>query len=171
MIIVFRGKAATGKSTLAYLLGKKLSIPIICKDDIMDAFVTSVNIKDIDVINKATYNILVDIIQKNINFNADIILDVGLGNRQSAKYFFNRLDFKNCKVFKFLIECSDESEWRRRHEERLKNPLPNQMFLSVEEAIMYYDKLDLKPFDDEYIIDNSNSIEESFEKISKIINI
>lgn len=169
-IYIFRGKAASGKSTLAYMLAKKLSIPVFCKDDIVDALKSSKNIDKGGINNEVCYNILYKIIQTNLDLQTDFILDIALADKNNAKRFFGRLDFKDNKVFKFLIDCSDEDEWKRRHKERLKNPLPHQSFISIEQVVDHYKKADICPFEDEYAIDNIKSIEESFEVISKIIS-
>ncbi|GKX29469.1 hypothetical protein SH1V18_19490 [Vallitalea longa] len=168
-IYIFRGKAATGKTTLANMLGEKLSIPIFCKDDILDVLKSSRNIDESSIRNAICYDILLKIIQRSINLNADIIIDTALGNRKSAKYFFDRLDFKDNKTIKFYLDC-DIDVWKRRHEERLKNPLPHQSFKSIEHVMEYYEKMDVNPFEDEHIINTSKSVEESFNEINKIIN-
>ena len=167
-VYIFRGKAATGKSTLANMLAKKLSIPVFCKDDIVDALKSSKNIDKESINNEVCYNILYKIIQTNLDLNTNFILDVALADTNNAKWFFGRLDFKENILFKFFIDCSDD-EWKRRHLERLKNPLPHQTFKSIEHVVDHYKKADIFPFEDEYIIDNTESVEESFEAINKII--
>lgn len=169
-IYIFRGKAATGKSTLANMLAKKLSIPVFCKDDVVDALKSSKSIDKGSINNEVCYNILFKIIQTNLNLNTDFILDIALGDRNNAKWFFRRLNFKDNKVFKFFIDCSDEDEWKRRHIERLKSPLPHQSFKSIEHVVEHYKKADIYPFEDEFIIDTTESIEDSFQAIYKIIS-
>lgn len=88
-IYIFRGKAATGKSTLANMIGKKnLSIPVFCKDDIVDALKSSTNIDKRFIRNEICYNILSKMIQRSLDLNTDIILDIALGDRRYAKAFF-----------------------------------------------------------------------------------
>ena len=168
-IYIFRGKAATGKTTLSDMLAKKTSIPIIRKDDVVDALKGSKNIDISSNCNEVCYNILYTLIQTNLNLGTDLILDIPLGDRNSATCFFNRLDFKENSVVKFFIDCTDEEEWKRRHMERLKNPLPHQSFKSYEHVIEHYKKADINPFDDEYIIDSANPIDICFDKIQCII--
>ncbi len=152
------------------MLGSKLAIPVFCKDDIVDAIKSSANIEDRSIRNAICYNVLSRMIQRSLDLNTDIILDIALGDRNGAKYFFDRLDFKENRTFKFFLKCSDLNEWKRRHEERLKNPLPHQSFKSIEHVFEHYEKLDVNPFEDEYIIDTSESVEKSFRDISRIIN-
>ena len=171
-IYIFRGKAAAGKTTLANMLAKKLSIPVFCKDDIVDALkmTQTDEIYKSFVNNEVCYNVLYKMIQTNLDLNTDFILDIALPDKNNAKYFLTRLNFGNNKVLKFFIDCSDKKEWRRRHTERLKNPLPHQVFQSFEHVAEHYSKFDINPFDDEYIIDTVNTVEKNFEDIIRIID-
>lgn len=168
-IYIFRGIAATGKSTLANMLALRLSIPIFCKDDIVDVLKSSKNIDEKCISNEVCYNILHKIIQTNLNLNADFILDLGLGDRNNANWFFNRLNFRDNTIYKFLTYCSDKKEWLKRHLDRLENPLLHQSFRSIEHVMEHYEKADITPFDDEHLIDTSKSIDECFDMITNLI--
>ena len=168
-VYIFRGKAATGKTTLVNMLSDRLSIAVIRKDDVVDALkMTETTDKDL-VNNKVCYNILYKIIQTNLSLGVDFIIDTIPADKNGAKFFLDRLDFKNNRVYKFLIDCSDEQEWRRRHEERLKNPLPHQVFKSFEHVTEHYKNADFTPFEHEYIIDTADKAENNFNEILKII--
>ena len=168
-IYIFRGKAATGKTTLSSMLARELSIPIIRKDDVVDALkMTETADKDL-VNNKVCYNILSKIIQTNLDLGIDMILDIALGDRNNFKIFSERLNFRDNDVISFFVTCSDENEWCRRHEERIANPKPNQVFKSFEHVVEHYKNADFTPLDGEYIIDTANTAENSFNEILKII--
>jgi len=169
-IYIFRGKAATGKTTLSDMLAKKLSIPVFRKDDIVDALKMTQTDKNF-VNNKVCYNILYKMLQTNLDLNTDFIMDIALGDRNNAKMFFDKLDFKDNKVISFFVICSDENEWKRRHLERIKNPLPYQVFTSFEHVVEHYKKADINPFEHEHIIDTADTVEKSFDEILKIIGI
>ncbi len=168
-IYIFRGKAATGKTTLSDMLAKKTSIPVIRKDDIVDALKSSQNIDKGSINNEVCYNVLYSLIQTNLNLGTDLIIDIALGDRNNATWFFNRLDFKNNSIVKFFTDCTVEEEWKRRHMERLKKPLLHQSFKSYEHLIEHYSKADINPFDDEYVIDSANPLEKCFDEIECII--
>lgn len=172
-VYIFRGKAATGKSTLSDMLAKKFSIPVIRKDDIVDALkMTHANNEDKSFVNnEVCYNILYKIIQTNLDLKADFIIDIALGDRNNAKFFFDRVDFKDNRVLSFFVICSDESEWRRRHEERIKNPKPHQVFKSFEHVAEHYKNADFNPFEHEHIIDTANTLQKSFEEVIKITSL
>lgn len=167
-VYIFRGKAATGKTTLSDMLAEKLSIPVIRKDDVVDALKTSKNIEKSSINNEVCYNILYKIIQTNLDLHADFILDIGLVDRNNAAAFYGRLDFKSNRLIQFFTDCSDGEEWKRRHLERLKNPLPHQSFQSIEHLMEHYKNADIRPFDDEHIIDSANPLEQCFQDICDI---
>ena len=168
-IYIFRGKAAAGKTTLSTMLARELSIPVICKDDVVDALkMTETTDKDL-INNKVCYNILSKIIQTNLDLGIDMILDIALGDRNNFKIFSERLNFRNNGVISFFVTCGDENEWRRRHEERIASPKPHQTFKSFEHVIEHYKNADFMPLDGEYIIDTANTVESSFSEILKII--
>jgi len=54
-VYIFRGKSAAGKTTLANKLATKLSIPILCKDDIVDAMKMSKRIDKLSINNEVCY--------------------------------------------------------------------------------------------------------------------
>jgi hypothetical protein len=97
-------------------------------------------------------------------------LDIGLADKNSFKMFTERLNFHSNRILGFLIVCNNENEWRRRHEERLINPTPNQGFVSFEHVVQHYMSYDLTPFEHENIIDTANKTEYCFYDILKIVN-
>ena len=169
-VYIFRGKAAAGKTTLVNMLSNRLSIAVIRKDDVADALkMTETTDKEL-INNRVCYNVLYKILQTNLNLGVDFIVDTIPADTNNAKFFLDRLDFKNNKVYKFLIDCSDEQEWRRRHEERLENPLPHQVFKSFEHVTGHYKNADFTPLEHEYMIDTADRAENNFNEILKIIS-
>lgn len=136
-VYIFRGKAATGKTTLSNMLAKELLIPIMRIDDIVDALKTTESIDKDLINNRVCYNILCKIIKTNLDLGVHIILDIGLADKNNFKKFSERLNYHSNRILGFLIVCNDENEWRRRHEERLINPSPNQNFKSFENVVQH----------------------------------
>lgn len=167
-VYIFRGKAATGKTTLSNMLAEKFSIPVIRKDDVVDALKASKSIEKSSVNNEVCYNILYRIIQTNLDLRANFILDIGLVDRNMAADFYGRLDFRDNRLIQFLTYCSHEEEWKRRHLERMKNPLPHQSFQSLEHFTEHYKYTDTRPFDHEHIIDSAKPLCQCFQAVCDI---
>ena len=168
-VYIFRGKAASGKTTLADMLAKKYRIPIIRKDDIVDAVKTTPGIDKSLANNTIYYNIVRKLIQTNLDIGADMILDVALGDRNYAKAFFDSLDFKDNQPIWFFIVCSDEAEFRKRHEARLLNPLPHQSFKSYDHVVEHYKNTDFNPFEYDHVIDTAQPLDKCFEEIERVV--
>lgn len=166
-IIIFRGKAATGKTYITNSLSKKLNIPVIRKDDIYNTL-SMYNLEH-SINNSATYDIIAKIIQTSIDIGSDVIVDISLAHNPYYEQFLSKIDFNNSKAYQFLCICSDKEEWNKRIEKRLVNPLPNQLFKSVQVAEEYYNKLDIKPVENEIVIDSKDDISVILEKIYDVL--
>ena len=167
-IYFFRGKSATGKTTLTNMLSSKINVPILRKDDIFDTL--SVYMENIPALNSASYDILAKQIQTCIDNNSDIIVDVALQDSKSIETFLSKINFKSAQIYRFLCDCSDDSIWLARWEQRLKNPLPNQYLKSIDEIVEHYSKCEIKPLNDELILDSALPTDELLFKILKKIN-
>ena len=168
-IIIFRGKAATGKTFITNYLSKKLNISVIRKDDIYDSL-SMYNLEH-SINNSATYDIIAKIIQTNIDIGSDVIVDISLAHNPYYEQFLSKIDFKNSKVYQFLCICSDKEEWCKRIEKRLANPLPNQLFKSAKEADEYYNKLNIEPLEKEIVIDSIDDISVILERIYDVLKL
>ncbi|SCY54164.1 AAA family ATPase [Alkaliphilus peptidifermentans] len=168
-VFIFRGKAATGKTTITNILSNKLNVAVLRKDDIYDMLSTfGMNHSEN---NKASYDILGKILQTNVNTNCNVIIDVSLAHKPYLNQFLSKIDFKESEVYQFLCICSNNDEWKRRIEKRLDNPTPNQFFRSVTEAVEHYEQLNIEPLENEIILDSAMDIsfimKKIFEEIAK----
>lgn len=162
-IYIFRGMSATGKTTLTNILSKKLNIPVLRKDDIFDTL--SKYETDITILNGASYDILASQIQTCIDNQSDVIVDIALQHTPSWKTFLNKIDFKSSIVYRFFSDCSNKDIWLERWCERLKNPLPNQYFKSINEIVEHYGKCDIEPLNGEIVLDSIMSIDDLISRI------
>ena len=162
-IYIFRGKSATGKTALTNMLSEKINVPVLRKDDIFDRLAEYE--ADISVLNAASYDILAKQIQTCIYDKSDIIVDVALQHTPSLERFLNKINFKDSIVHRFFCCCSDEAVWLDRWSERLKNPLPNQYFKSIDEIVEHYSKCNISPQNGEIILDSILPVDELIEKI------
>lgn len=164
-IYIFRGKAATGKTLITDTLSKNINVPVLRKDDIYDKL--AIHYSNSSELNRATFDILIGIIQTNIKTNCDMIIDVGLAHNPNFEQFILNIDLSSCVVSQFLCTCSNTLEWRKRIELRLTNPMPNQFFVSAEEADRYYNTCSISPFKGEVLLDSSQDISILMDKVYK----
>ena len=166
-IYIFRGKSATGKTTLTNILSQQLNIPVLRKDDIFDAL--SKYETDITVLNGASYDILARQIQTCINNQSNVIVDIALQHIPSFKTFLNKIDFKNSIVYRFFCDCSNKDIWLERWHERLKSPLPNQYFKSIDEIVEHYEKCEIEQLNGEIVLDSILPVDNLIDRIMKNI--
>ena len=162
-LYIFRGKAATGKTVLTDLLSLELKISVIRKDDIYDML--SEEDMDHTIKNKMSYDILAKIINTNLKTNCKMIVDIALANTSHMNEFLSKLDLQETDVKSFLCICSNEHEWKMRMVDRIKNPTPNQLFKSVDDALKHYKKYEIIAMKDEFVLD---SIEETLALLEKV---
>lgn len=155
-IVLFRGKAATGKTLITDILGKELNIAIIRKDNIYDSL--WVHHLENSRINRISYDIIAKIIQTNIDMDCDLIIDIGLYHNPYLEQFLSKIEFKDSKLYQFLCICSDEKKWVKRLESRFRNPLPNQFFKNLQEAEEHYSQYHTEPFEDEIVLDSAKEL-------------
>lgn len=167
-IYIFRGKSATGKTTLTNILSQKFNVPVLRKDNIFDAL--SKHETDIGILNSASYDILATQIQTCIDNQSDVIIDIALLHTPSLKTFLNKIDFKDSTIHRFFCDCSNNYIWLERWRERLKNPLPNQYFKSIDEIVEHYNICDIKLSDDEVVLDSVLGVEELINKVLENTN-
>ena len=156
-IYIFRGKSATGKTTLTNMLSRKINLPVLRKDDIFDQL--SKHETDIPVLNSASYDILAKQIQTCIDNQSDIIVDVALQHTPSLSEFLSKIDFEDSIIYRFFCDCGDDNIWLERWRIRLENPLPNQYFKSIDEIVEHYSKCEIEPLNDEIVLDSILPIE------------
>ncbi|MCC8073359.1 MAG: ATP-binding protein [Clostridiales bacterium] len=166
-IYIFRGKSATGKTTLTNILSRRLNIPVLRKDDIFDSL--SRYETDFSILNSASYDILATQIQTCIDNQSDVIVDVALQHTPSLKMFLNKIDFKDSTVYRFFCDCSHDNIWLDRWRERLKNLLPNQYFKSIDEITKHYGKCEIEPLNDEIILDSVVPVDDLMNRVMENI--
>lgn len=167
-IYIFRGKSATGKTTITNLLSKRINACVLRKDDIFDPL--SKYITDNKVNNDATYNILANLIQNNIDNNVDVIIDIALPHNDYYKMFLSKVELKNHKVYSFFCDCSDDEIWKSRWKERLKHPQPNQFFKDIDTIIKHYSNMDISLLQNEIYIDSIQDLSSIMRNIFNNIN-
>lgn len=169
MVVVLRGKAGTGKTTLSNMLARELAIPVLRKDDILLALKKTTNLPDPGPIDAACYSTLAHICRTNLTLGASFILDVALADKAVAGGFYSSLSLGPHNAVFFLITCEAEAEWERRHLERLENPDPSQSFSSFSHVQQHYSSMDPSALEHEHVLDNSGSLEQTYARLCQIL--
>lgn len=151
-LLLFRGKSATGKTTLTKALSERLHLCVLRKDDIFDPM--SQYITDNAIKNGVSYAVLANMIMQNLRTGADVIVDIALPHTPDFQRFLEKLDLEGHQIYFFLCGCTDEAVWLDRWQERLKHPLPNQYFRSLDEIVSHYAKMEITPLPGEVFLDS-----------------
>ncbi|MDD9271896.1 AAA family ATPase [Paenibacillus sp. GCM10023248] len=166
-IILFRGKAGTGKTTISNELAKRVKIPVLHKDDIYDSVASF--IPDHGSRNKICYGILYRYLQNVIDSNAAIILDYGLNNMDDVKKLEKWIADRGGELKTIHCICSDESIWSERLAMRSINPLPNQLITNLSELKAHYKDFGPEYLGGELILDTVLPIDILIERIQSFL--
>lgn len=120
MILFFRGKAATGKSTVAKIISNHRNFNVLSKDSMFDELLTQG--LDWSAANTLAYDKLAESIQVCHDSELDVIVDLGLAHTPYFTKFFNKMKLDLEKVRLFLFVCSNNEIWEERIAKRVYNP-------------------------------------------------
>ncbi|UUZ84196.1 ATP-binding protein [Paenibacillus sp. P26] len=150
-VILFRGKAGTGKTTLSKELGRRLRLPVLHKDDIYDAaagFVSEHQLR-----NRLCFDFLYRFLQTVMDARTAVILDFGFNQMDDARRLKSWIEERGGNLQSFLCVCSDESVWAERLAERSVNPQPNQLITDLSELKEHYKDAGTECLDGEIVLD------------------
>lgn len=165
-VILFRGKAGTGKTTLSNALGKQMNLAVIHKDDIYDSI--ALYVSEHDTRNKICFDILYRLLQSSLSSQAAIIIDFGFNDLKDAIRFQRWIEEHGGVLVSISCICSDESIWEQRLQERKRNPLPNQRITEVSALQEHYKKLDTRTLEGELVLDTVGELEVLIGKMCSI---
>lgn len=153
LIILIRGRAGVGKTTLSNELGKELKLPIIRKDDIYDSIFNY--IQDHHTRNQFCYELIYQMIKTTLDCKADILVDAPFSEISELQEWVT----KHGGVLKpILCICSDEELWAHRFNQREINPKPNQMITNFEEMKKHYGDSRIIGVEGELILDSVHDL-------------
>ena len=153
LIILIRGRAGVGKTTLSNELGKELKLPIIRKDDIYDSIFNY--IQDHHTRNRFCYELIYQMIKTTLDCKADILVDAPFSEISELKEWVT----KHGGVLRpILCICSDEELWAHRFNKRGINPKPNQMITDFEEMKKHYGDSRINGVEGELILDSVHDL-------------
>jgi|LGVE01.1.fsa_nt_gb cytidylate kinase len=169
MIIFFRGKAATGKSSLAKEFNNRLGLSIIHKDNIFDRLLLEGC--SWSEANKLTYERLASNIQEYHDREENLIVDIGLAHTEYFLQFLSKMNLLKKNTEMFLFTC-DEKVWEDRILKRIKNPDgPNQAFKSIEEAKSHYNKYSIVALENEIELNSTHDVKYLYDVVLKSTHI
>ena len=168
MILFFRGKAATGKSTVAKIVSNHRNFKVISKDSVFDELLTQG--LDWSTATSLAYDILADTIQECHDRGINVIVDLGLAHTPYFTKFFSKMRLDLEKVRLFLFVCGNNEIWEERITKRVENPeTPNQAFKSICDATRHYEAHHIHKLSYEIEIDSALSIEAMVNKVYDVI--
>ena len=116
-LILFAGLPGSGKTTLARLVAKQLTLPLLSKDRVQrvlrDHHLAAENTGD-------GYYIILDMADEQLSMGVSVILDATFPLdhfRMVASEIAARHSARFCPIYCY---CSDDGEWRRRMTERVQ---------------------------------------------------
>jgi adenylate kinase family enzyme len=152
-IILFRGRPASGKTTISKALSLQLGLPVIHKDDIYDSLVPF--IADHAARNKAAHDILYAMLESNAHADSTIILDFPFQNAADFSVIESWCAHHQATLKSVLVTCTNESLWRERLILRSQHPLPNQMIYDFDELKGRYGSMHVEPHSSELLVDSA----------------
>ena len=155
-VILVRGKAGVGKTTLTSEISKILKIPVIQKDDLYDAIASEV--KEHDTRNQICETIIYNLLETNLSLGINVIIDNSWHYKSQVISFREWVLKKNVKFQSILCICSDEKIWAQRFNQRKLNPRPNNLITDFNELKNHYKDLRTEPIDGEIVLDTINPI-------------
>ena len=167
-VILFRGRAGVGKSTISNAYSQRFNIPILRKDDFYDA--SAKYVEDHTLRNKISYDSLFKILESNRGLVASLILDFPFWKEEEILNFKNWCTQHSINLVSCLVICSDKEVWKQRFNKRSTNPTPNQIITDFDELEKYYGDLGVKPIKGEIVIDSINSTDDLLLEISAYIS-
>ncbi|MZQ87075.1 AAA family ATPase [Paenibacillus sp. 5J-6] len=164
-IILFRGKAGTGKTTLSNELGKRLKVAVLHKDDIYDSIANDV--PEHEARNQICFDFLYRFLHTVIASDADVILDYGFNQSDAALKFKHWIEERGGRLMMLHCICSDESLWAQRLAERSKAPTANQLITDLAKLKEHYKQVRSEFLDGEMVLDTIQPIDSLMEQVSK----
>ena len=157
-IILFRGKAGVGKTTLSNKVSRRLNIPIIRKDDIYDSIAENENNHKLR--NAICEKIIRKLIKTGIENNTTLIIDNPYHHHNQIDEFQEWLKKQGVELISILVICSNENIWKERFNKRKLYPKSNQLITDFDALKIHYNTLETEPIKNELVLDSVNEIEQ-----------
>lgn len=156
-VILFRGRAAVGKTLLSNRVAQELGLAVIRKDDIYNAL--SIHIQDHSVRNDACELSIHSMVTSQLNNGVDIIVDTSWNHPEQVERFGTTIDSAGGVLLSFLCRCVDLAVWKERFSRRSADPQPNNIITDFGQLLDHYNGVPIEPLLNEIFLDTSPEIE------------
>jgi predicted kinase len=150
-LILIRGLAGAGKSTLARSISMATKIPLLDKDDIGDVIFPLMAADDA---NKCCYSALWAQAQRQLSLGIDIIVDSPMRRREDYDNILSWVEALDAAVKSIRVTCTDIPLWKRRLEDRNRTMPPHRQW-TWEQHQKHYGTLSVDPFPEELTVDSA----------------
>lgn len=161
-LVLMRGLAGVGKSTLANMIGRELRLPVLDKDDIGDSLYPA--LKEPETFNYRCYDILWNIVKKQLEIGVDLIVDSPLRIRVDYEMIAAVGKEIGADVRPIRVTCSDIALWRSRLEQRNERMPVHRRWSWEYHMQRYGGAYDAEPVPGECVVDTSESIETNLKR-------
>ena len=137
--IIVTGRSGSGKTTLAPILGKRLWMPVIARDDIKEGYVTTFGLKHDQLAadtNLIVTNLFFAFVNKYLEANISVVIEAAFQHHVWEPRIPKILQLANTQM---VLCTADEAVTERRQIERgLQNP--DREFYHGDHKVVHYKK-------------------------------
>jgi predicted kinase len=119
VLVLLRGRAGTGKTTVADALGRALRAAVIDKDDVKD--VLDARYRD-EHVGGLTYEVMLRVVERCLAAGTSVVCDSPLTYPDLYGRALAMAERHGAEVRVIRTVCTDRDEWRRRLEARVGMP-------------------------------------------------
>lgn len=163
-VILLRGLAASGKTTLMNKIGNDFPEYILWSKDTMFDELLSKGV-EWEIANKETYKQLFKLIMKYKHTDNKLIIDAPYYREVEYLSLKDFCQDNNILFKSVLLTCSDKLEWKKRFKQRAIDPKSNQTITDYDEIKKYYGSMNVKLFMNELVFDSCQKTANQYQNL------
>ncbi|HEX6648180.1 MAG TPA: ATP-binding protein [Pyrinomonadaceae bacterium] len=137
--IIVTGRPGSGKTTLATMLGERLSMPVISRDEIKEGYVNTFGVKHDQLppnTNGLVTELFFEIVNRYLAGKISVVIEAAFQHQVWESRMPKILEFASTWIV--LCSCDDELAARRHLERGLENP--NREYYHGDRRVAHYRK-------------------------------